>query len=73
MVVKLLSTVSCSDECAALVKEVTQSFWEHYTADEPQHSDVHLLPYPITVDDCGEVTNLEEPWNVVSILCLLTI
>ena len=50
------------------MKEVTQGFWEHYTADEPDHSDVHLLPYPITVDECGEVTNLEEPWNCVSIL-----
>jgi len=52
-----------SDECASAVKEVTQGFWEHYTADEPEHSDVHLLPYPITVDGCGEVTNLDEPWN----------
>jgi len=52
-----------SEECASAVKEKTQAFWEHYTADEPEHSDVHLLPYPITVDNCGEVTNLDEPWN----------
>jgi len=52
-----------SEECVAKVKEVSAAYWEAYTADEPEHSDVHLLPYPITVDECGEVSNLEAPWD----------
>ena len=47
-----------------LVQEISGGFWELYTADDPEHSDVHMLPYPINVDgDTGEVTALEEPWN----------
>jgi phospholipase D1/2 len=52
-----------SDECMAKVRETTGGFWELYTADEPQHSDVHALPYPINVDEEGNVTALETPWD----------
>ena len=52
-----------SDECVARVKEVSQAFWDLYTADEPERSDVHMLPYPITVDECGEVSSLDSPWD----------
>ena len=38
-----------SDECLQRVREITAANWELYTADEPQHSDVHMLPYPIQV------------------------
>jgi len=50
-----------SDECAAKVSEVTDDFWEKYTADEPEHSDVHLLPYPIRVEQDGTVGPLDDP------------
>ena len=52
-----------SEDCFAKVKETTQEFWDLYTADEPQHSDVHMLPYPINVDEEGNVTALDAPWN----------
>ncbi len=52
-----------SDECLAKVKEVTKGFWDLYTADNPEHSDVHMLPYPVNVDDDGNVTALEAPWD----------
>jgi len=52
-----------TDECLAKVREVTSSFWETYTAEEPSHSDVHMLPYPIKVDEDGNVSALDEPWN----------
>ena len=52
-----------SEECVAKVKEVSQGFWDAYTADDPEHSDVHLLPYPIMVDQCGEVSHLDAPWD----------
>ena len=38
-----------SDECLQRVREITAANWELYTAEEPQHSDVHMLPYPIQV------------------------
>ena len=38
-----------SDECLDKVREISATNWEMYTADEPQHSDVHMLPYPIQV------------------------
>ena len=28
-----------------------------------EHSDVHLLPYPVNVDMDGNVTALEAPWD----------
>ena len=51
------------DECWSKVKEVAQDFWTLYTADEPEHSDVHMLPYPVNVDEDGNVTALEAPWD----------
>ena len=52
-----------SEECVEKVKEVSQSFWEAYTADDPEHCDVHMLPYPINVDKEGNVTTLDSPWD----------
>ena len=52
-----------SDDCLAKVKDTTKEFWNVYTADEPQHSDVHMLPYPINVDEEGNVTALDAPWD----------
>ena len=52
-----------SEDCLAKVREVSQDFWSLYTEDEPQHSDVHILPYPINVDEEGNVTALEAPWD----------
>ena len=52
-----------SEECLAKVREVSREFWDLYTADEPMHSDVHALPYPVNVDEGGNVTALESPWN----------
>ena len=51
------------------MSEVTDDFWEKYTADEPEHSDVHLLPYPIRVEQDGTVGPLDDP-NVRT-LCFL--
>ena len=51
------------DKCWAKVKNTTQEFWSIYTADKPEHSDVHMLPYPINVDENGNVLALESPWN----------
>ena len=45
------------------MKESTKEFWDLYTAEEPQHSDTHMMPYPINVDEEGNVTALDEPWN----------
>ena len=52
-----------SEDCLAKVREVSQDFWTLYTEEEPQHSDVHILPYPINVDEEGNVTSLEAPWD----------
>ena len=52
-----------SDDCLAKVREKTQDFWSLYTAEDPEHSDVHLLPYPINVDEDGSVTALDSPWD----------
>ncbi len=52
-----------SDECLAKVREVTKAFWEDYTAEEPKHCDVHMLPYPVSVDAEGKVTALEAPFD----------
>ena len=52
-----------SDECLEKVREITNDFWSVYTADEPQHSDTHMLPYPIKVDAEGNVSSLDAPWD----------
>ena len=52
-----------SDECLAKVREESGKFWELYTADDPEHSDAHLLPYPIQVDQDGSVNTLDAPWD----------
>ena len=52
-----------SDDCLAKVREVAKANWELYTALEPEHSDVHLLPYPINVDEEGSITALDAPWD----------
>ena len=50
-----------SDECMKIVREIAEGFSEVYNAEEPQHSDIHLLPYPINVDGMGNVTSLDPP------------
>jgi phospholipase D1/2 len=52
-----------SEECLQKVREISGAYWEAYTADEPQHSEVHILPYPVQVDNEGNVSALEAPWN----------
>ena len=52
-----------SEDCLAKVREVSNGFWSLYTADEPEHSDVHLLPYPIQVSEDGVVQPLPEPYD----------
>ena len=52
-----------TQECMDKVKEISQTFWNVYTADDPEHSDIHMLPYPINVNDDGDVTNLEPPFD----------
>ena len=52
-----------SEECLAAVREVTQRYWERYTQEDPEHNDVHMLPYPVQVDEEGRIGPLEEPWN----------
>ena len=52
-----------TQECMEKVKEISQSFWELYTAEDPEHSDIHMLPYPINVDEEGTVTPLESPFD----------
>ena len=52
-----------TQECMDKVHEISQTFWDVYTADDPEHSDIHMLPYPINVQDDGDVTNLEAPFD----------
>jgi len=52
-----------SAECLNYVRSLTQEFWEIYTADEPIHSDVHLLPYPLYVSETGDLSPKEAPWD----------
>ena len=52
-----------TQECMDKVDEISQTFWNIYTADDPEHSDIHMLPYPINVQDDGDVTNLEAPFD----------
>ena len=52
-----------TQECLSYVRAVTEDFWSIYTADEPEGSDIHLLPYPLHISDTGDVNPLEEPWD----------
>ena len=52
-----------SQECMKKVTEITQSYWDLYSADEPEHSNIHMLPYPIKVEEDGTVTNLDPPFH----------
>eukprot|EP00092_Neocalanus_flemingeri_P059220 GFUD01070724.1.p1 GENE.GFUD01070724.1~~GFUD01070724.1.p1 ORF type:complete len:230 (-),score=36.84 GFUD01070724.1:233-886(-) len=52
-----------SKECLTQVRSVTDSNWTSYTAPEPQHSLVHLLPYPVSVSRTGEVSALSAPFH----------
>ena len=52
-----------SAECLEYVRGVTSQFWELYTAEEPASSDVHLLPYPYTISETGDVSALEGEWS----------
>ena len=52
-----------SAECLEYVREVTRKFWELYTAETPVSSDVHLLPYPYTIFENGDVSTLEGEWR----------
>ena len=45
------------------VREMSQEFWKIYTQDEPQHSDCHVLPYPIKIDKKGNISALDSPWD----------
>ena len=53
-----------SAECLERVREVTSQFWEVYTADEPSHSDVHMLPYPLVVSETGDLSPYDPPWDM---------
>jgi len=44
-----------SVECVRRINEIGQKNWEIYTADEVRDMDSHLLYYPITVHDDGEI------------------
>ena len=50
-----------SEECLAKVRETSQTFWDLYTSDEPEHSDCHVLPYPLDIDQEGNVRALDAP------------
>ena len=52
-----------SQECMEKVTEISNSYWDLYTADDPEHSDIHMLPYPINVEQDGTVSNLEPPFD----------
>ena len=32
-------------------------------SDEPAGTDVHLLPYPYSISETGDVSSLEYPWD----------
>ena len=49
--------------CLDHVRQVTSDFWELYTAESPERSDPHLLPYPLYVSPTGEVCPRESPWD----------
>ena len=52
-----------SEECFAKVRETSQTFWDLYTSDEPEHSDCHILPYPLDIDQDGNVKALDAPMD----------
>ena len=52
-----------SDTCLHYVRTVSEKFAEQYIQEEPVHSDVHLLPYPLQVLKNGTVKVKPEPWN----------
>ena len=52
-----------TDECLEKVKELTSNYWSKYISKTPENCSAHILPYPIQVDDMGNVTSLAEPWN----------
>jgi len=52
-----------SGECLSQLKSVTDSNWSNYTAETPQHSPVHLLPYPISISSTGEISSLDPPFH----------
>ena len=52
-----------SADCLSYVRSVTAEFWSVYTADQPQGSEVHLLPYPLVISETGDVNPLEQPWD----------
>ena len=52
-----------SDACLKTVRQIAAENWELYTAEKPQHSAVHLLPYPVRVLKTGKVRALDSPWD----------
>ena len=58
-----LEVVGVLAECLEDVRGVTGQFWDLYTAEEPASSDVHLLPYPYTISETGDVSALEGEWS----------
>ena len=52
-----------TQQCMDRVGKISESFWELYSTDNPEHSDVHMLPYPIHVDEEGKVTTLNSPFD----------
>eukprot|EP00096_Caligus_rogercresseyi_P003408 TRINITY_DN1636_c0_g1_i1.p1 TRINITY_DN1636_c0_g1~~TRINITY_DN1636_c0_g1_i1.p1 ORF type:complete len:786 (+),score=221.15 TRINITY_DN1636_c0_g1_i1:88-2445(+) len=52
-----------TSDCLNTVTEITTDFWETYTSEDPSHSDVHMLPYPFSISQDGDVEPLDEPWD----------
>jgi len=48
-----------SQECVDVVRQITQEYQELYLSEETQFSQVHLLPYPIQVNQNGSVENIQ--------------
>ncbi|GBG86059.1 hypothetical protein CBR_g40960 [Chara braunii] len=46
-------------ECLKRVKEIARANWQQYTAGQVTNMQSHIVPYPITVTEDGEVTHLE--------------
>ena len=44
-----------TDTCLNYVRRVTENYNKVYNKDSPEHSDVHLLPYPIKILQNGKV------------------
>jgi len=47
-----------SQDCVELVRQITQEYQEQYISEETQYSQVHLVPYPIQVNQDGSVENV---------------